>query len=73
MVADKTDYAHLKEEELQSLLAQGREKLFQAKFQNATAPNKNPHEITKMKRDVARCLTFLRQLEKQKEAAPKGR
>ena len=68
---EKTDYAQMTEDELNARLAEAREKAFQLKFQNATAPIKNPHEISSIRRDVARCLTFLKQLEMKKKAAVK--
>ena len=64
----KVDFAHLSEEELKTLLLESREKTFQLKFQNATAPLKNPHEISRTRRDVARCLTFLQQIELKKKS-----
>lgn len=65
----KVDYAHMSEDELRTRLIESREKTFQLKFQNATAPLKNPQEITLAKRDVARCLTFLKQIELKKKKA----
>ncbi len=65
---EKIEYAQLTEDELNARLAEAREKAFQLKFQNATAPIKNPHEISAIRREVARCLTFLRQLQLKKTA-----
>lgn len=66
---EKVDYANLSADELRTRLNDAREKTFQLKFQNATAPLKNPQEITRAKRDVARCLTYLKQLELKKAKA----
>lgn len=55
------NFGELSEKELQSKLGESREKLFQLRFQNATAPLKNPREIRATRRDIARALTFLRQ------------
>lgn len=63
---EKVDFAHMSEGELKTRLVESREKMFQLKFQNATAPLKNPHEISRARRDVARCLTFLKQIELKK-------
>jgi large subunit ribosomal protein L29 len=65
---EKLDFAHMSEGELNTLLLESREKSFQLKFQNATAPLKNPHEISRVKRNVARCLTFLKQIELKKKS-----
>lgn len=66
---EKVDYTHLSEDELRTRLIESREKTFQLKFQNATAPLKNPKEISLAKREVARCLTYLKQLELKKKKA----
>ena len=68
---EKIEYAQLSEDELNTRLAEFREKAFQLKFQNATAQIKNPHEISAAKKEVARCLTFLNQLELKKKKAGK--
>lgn len=65
---EKIDHATMTENELQTRLAESREKAFQLRFQNATAPLKNPREISAARRDVARCMTFLRQIELKKKA-----
>jgi ribosomal protein L29 len=69
---EKIDYVHMTEDELRGRLAEAREKVFQLRFQNATAPLKNPHDITRAKRDAARCLTFLGQIELKKKAGAKS-
>jgi ribosomal protein L29 len=66
---EKVDFAHLSEDELRTRLAESQEKSFQLRFQNATAPLKNPHEINRVRKDAARCLTFLKQLELKKKKA----
>jgi ribosomal protein L29 len=66
---ERVEYASMTEDELRSRLVEAQEKSFQLKFQNATAPLKNPHEITAARRDAARCLTFLRQIELKKKKA----
>ena len=58
---EKTDYRELTADELQQRLTESREKLFQLKFQSATAPLKNPKQITATRREIARLSTFLRQ------------
>jgi large subunit ribosomal protein L29 len=66
---EKIDHSAMTENELRTRLAESQEKTFQLKFQNATAPLKNPREITAARRDVARCMTFLRQIELKKGKA----
>jgi large subunit ribosomal protein L29 len=58
---DQIDFAELTPAEIRAKLAESRDKLFQLKFQNATAPLKNPREIRETRRAIARALTFLRQ------------
>jgi large subunit ribosomal protein L29 len=65
---EKIEFGQMTEDELRGRLAESREKAFQLKFQNATAPLKNPHEITIARRDVARCMTFLKQIDLKKKA-----
>jgi large subunit ribosomal protein L29 len=48
-------------DELRAKLNSGREKLFDLKFKNTTAPLKNPREIRAVRKDIARALTILRQ------------
>lgn len=54
-------YAELTTDELQVRLREGRDRLFQLRFQNSTAPLKDTREIRRTRRDIARALTFLRQ------------
>jgi large subunit ribosomal protein L29 len=56
---DKIDYRELSSEELTQRLQESREKLFQLRFQSATAPLKNPHEISATRKDIARLLTVM--------------
>ena len=65
---EKVDFSQMTQDELNARLAESREKAFQLRFQNATAPLKNPHEISIARRDVARCMTFLKQIELKKAA-----
>jgi large subunit ribosomal protein L29 len=58
---EKVDHKELTEAELRQRLHETRAKLFEMKFQSATAPLKNPKAITAARREVARLLTFLRQ------------
>jgi large subunit ribosomal protein L29 len=58
---EKIDYRELSEPELQTQLVENREKLFQLRFQGATAPLKNPHMISATRREIARLLTVLKQ------------
>ncbi len=60
---EKVDYRQLSEDELRQKLAESKEKLFQMRFQSATAPLKNPHQIAATRRDIARIHTILRERE----------
>ncbi|PIR72868.1 MAG: 50S ribosomal protein L29 [Candidatus Nealsonbacteria bacterium CG10_big_fil_rev_8_21_14_0_10_36_23] len=48
--------------ELQKLLAENREKLRQLRFDLASGKVKNVREIRKIKKDIARILTLLKQI-----------
>ena len=58
---EKIDYRELSEDELRQRLVESRERLFRLRFQGATAPLKNPHEITATRREIARLCTFMKQ------------
>jgi large subunit ribosomal protein L29 len=57
---EKIDFKELSEDELRQRLAETNDKLFQMRFQSATAPLKNPHAIRAARRDVARICTAMR-------------
>lgn len=58
---EKVEIHEMTVDELQQELRESKDKLFEMKFQSATAPLKNPHLIRRMRRDIARIHTFLRQ------------
>jgi large subunit ribosomal protein L29 len=58
---DDIKFSELTTDELHVKVREAREKLFKLKFQNTTAPLKNPREIRTTRRVIARALTFLRQ------------
>jgi large subunit ribosomal protein L29 len=58
---DDVQFSELTTDELRVKVRENQEKLFKLKFQNATAPLKNPREIRTTRRVIARALTFLRQ------------
>lgn len=58
---EKVNLAELSKDELRVQLRESKDKLFQLRFQNATAPLRNPREIRSVRRDIARALTFLKQ------------
>lgn len=58
---DEIRWQDLTADELRVKLNDGREKLFDLKFKNTTAPLKNPREIRAVRKDIARALTILRQ------------
>ncbi len=58
---DDVQFSELTTDELRVKVRENQEKLFKLKFQNTTAPLKNPREIRTTRRVIARALTFLRQ------------
>lgn len=58
---EKIDYRELSDDELRQRLTESKEKLFQLRFQSATAPLKNPHMISTTRREIARLYTILKQ------------
>jgi large subunit ribosomal protein L29 len=58
---EKQNYKEFTVDELRQQLVETREKLFQMKFQNTTAPLKNPHAISETRRNIARIHTALKQ------------
>jgi large subunit ribosomal protein L29 len=50
----------LSDSELFERLSQGKEELFNLRFQNATGQLENHARLNHVKRDIARCLTELR-------------
>lgn len=58
---EQVNFAELSKDELRVKLQESRDKLFQLRFQNSTAPLKKPQEIRGVRRDIARALTFLKQ------------
>ena len=58
---DDINFTELTADELRVKVRENQEKLFKLKFQNTTAPLKNPREIRTTRRVIARALTFLRQ------------
>lgn len=57
---EKVNFNEYTPDELKRELAETKEKLFQMRFQNATAPIKNPHAISAAKRNIARILTAIK-------------
>ncbi len=71
---EKVNFNEYTPDELQRALAETKEKLFQMRFQNATAPLKNPNAISAARRNIARILTALKlkgAAQQQKSAARK--
>jgi large subunit ribosomal protein L29 len=58
---EKIDYRELSDDELRQKLHESRDRLFQLRFSSATAPLKNPHEISATRREIARLLTVMNQ------------
>lgn len=57
---EKIDLKQLSADELKHQLSETKEKLFQMRFQGATAPLKNPHAIRAARRHIARVLTTMK-------------
>ena len=53
--------------ELEERLAQYKEELFNLRFQKATGVLENPAQLRKVRRNIARCKTILREREIQQE------
>ena len=62
-----TELAQMNKTELQAKVKELKAELFNLRFQLATGQLQNTMVIQSVKRDIARCLTILRQLD-QKEA-----
>ena len=58
---EDVNFGELSKDELRLKLQESRDKLFQLRFQNATAPLKNHREIRTTRRNIARAMTFLKQ------------
>lgn len=58
---EKVEYTELSVDELNRRLIETREKLFQARFKNASGALKNPISIRFLKREAARLSTFINQ------------
>lgn len=66
MVALKAkEILELGEQELDQLLKQNREELFNLRFQHATGQLENTSRLTQVKRDIARILTVQSAREKE--------
>ncbi len=68
---EKINFNEYTPDELNRSLAETKEKLFQMRFQNATAPLKNPNAISAAKRNIARILTALNQKSAAQKSAAK--
>ncbi len=66
-----SELRELGKEGIKRRLAELREELFKLKLRRATEELPNPLRLRTLRRDIARCLTLLREIE-QKEAGGKG-
>ena len=62
-----SNFESMTNEQLKAKIAELKEELFNLRFQLATGQLQNTTVIQNTKRDIARCLTVLRQME-QKDA-----
>ncbi|MBI4054650.1 MAG: 50S ribosomal protein L29 [Elusimicrobia bacterium] len=60
---EKENLKSLSAQELASELRQARERLFKARFRHRLTPLKDPLELRRMRRQIARLRTFLGQKE----------
>lgn len=60
---DTSELRGLSVEELNTKLDDLRQELFNLKFQNATAQLDNPKKLGQTKKDIARVLTVMREIE----------
>jgi ribosomal protein L29 len=58
---EDVNFGELSKDELRVKLQDSRDKLFQLRCQNATAPLKNHREIRTTRWNIARAMTFLKQ------------
>jgi large subunit ribosomal protein L29 len=58
-----TELRELPEPELREHLSEHREELFNLRFQKVTGQLDNPMRVKQVKREIARCLTVLRERE----------
>ncbi len=56
---EKVQYAQLTELELKKELGSATQNLYKIRFRASTTPLKNPMEIRKIRREIARLKTFL--------------
>ena len=59
------DYKDLTPDQLQDALAKLKKEQFNMRFQKATGQLENTAQVRKVRRDIARVQTFLKQHEKQ--------
>lgn len=64
-----SELRNLTYEELQKKLKEARQELFNLRFQLATGQLKNYKKIKQVKKDIARILTVLKEMEKSGSAA----
>ncbi|MEX2487183.1 MAG: 50S ribosomal protein L29 [Nitriliruptoraceae bacterium] len=58
-----TELRELPDDELRQQLAEGKEELFNLRFQNVTGQLDDPRRIKQVKREIARVLTVMRERE----------
>jgi ribosomal protein L29 len=58
---EKTNYKEMTPDEMRTELIEAQEKLSAMRFHNASAPLKNPHQISNLRKHIARLNTFMRQ------------
>ncbi|MDP9022722.1 MAG: 50S ribosomal protein L29 [Actinomycetota bacterium] len=66
---DATELRELPEAELRQHLTEHKDELFNLRFQHVTGQLDNPRRLEQVKREIARCLTVLRERELAADAA----
>ncbi len=62
-----SELRELPDDELRQRLTEGKEELFNLRFQNVTGQRDNPHRLREVRKDIARVLTVMHQRERDEE------
>jgi large subunit ribosomal protein L29 len=71
-VTTAAELRELQDDDLRERLAEGKEELFNLRFQIVTGQLDDPRRIKQVKREVARVLTVLRERELAAASDPRG-
>ena len=62
-----TDIRNMTQEEIRNKVITLKEEVFKLRFEKRTGRIEKPHKIKEAKKDIARCLTILREKENDKK------